>query len=69
MIDIKVLTKQRTACLHTISARCQIQSTPMIAGAKVARPLHIYKHWIIKYVLELAGEVEADVLEVYLRHL
>ena len=37
MIDIKVLTKQRTACLHTISARCQIQSTPMIATAKIVQ--------------------------------
>ena len=34
MIDIKVLTKQRTACLHTISARCQIQSTPMIVARR-----------------------------------
>ena len=37
MIDIKVLTKQRTACLHTISARCQIQSTPMIAVTKLVQ--------------------------------
>ena len=37
MIDIKVLTKQRTACLHTISARCQIQSTPMNVTAKIVQ--------------------------------
>ena len=29
-----MLTKQRTACLHTISARCQIQSTPMKCTCK-----------------------------------
>ena len=37
MIDIKVLTKQRTACLHTISARCQIQSTPMNVVTKLVQ--------------------------------
>ena len=39
MIDIKVLTKQRTACLHTISARCQIQSTPIgsFSDGKISR--------------------------------
>ena len=43
MIDIKVPTKQCTACLHTISARCQIQSTPMNVDAKVRKPFHIGK--------------------------